>query len=117
MKKYCDYNFYVNEYNGTMAEEDFNREVLKASAYVDMVTMNRITASVLNKYTDQIKLATCAACDVYYAAEKGGEVTSETVGSWSRSYGASGMTVQQKLQDSVENYLVMTGLLYRGSVL
>lgn len=117
MTKYCDYEFYSKEYNGTMAEEDFNREVLKASAYVDMVTMNRITTSVLNKYSDQIKLATCAACDVYFTAEKGGEVTSETVGSWSVSYGTSGMTAQQKLQESVENYLVMTGLLYRGAML
>ncbi len=117
MTKYCDYVFYVTEYYGTMAEEDFNREVLKASAYVDMVTMNRITASILEKYETQIKLATCAACDVYYAAEKGGEITSESVGSWSRSYGSSGMTTQQKLQDCVENYLALTGLLYRGALL
>lgn len=116
MTKYCDYEFYSKEYNGTMAEEDFNREVLKASAYVDMVTMNRITTSVLNKYSDQIKLATCAACDVYFTAEKG-EVSSETVGSWSVSYGTSGITTQQKLQDSVEDYLLMTGLLYRGAQL
>lgn len=116
MTKYCDYEFYSKEYNGTMAEEDFNREVLKASAYVDMVTMNRITTSVLNKYSDQIKLATCAACDVYFTAEKG-EVASETVGSWSVSYGTSGMTAQQKLQDCVEDYLLMTGLLYRGAQL
>jgi hypothetical protein len=117
MTRYCDYDFYASEYCGTMAEEDFNREVLKASAYVDMVTMNRITASVLNKYADQIKLATCAACDVYFAADNGGEITSESVGGWSRSYGSSGLTTQQKLQDSVENYLAMTGLLYRGAVI
>lgn len=117
MTRYCDYDFYASEHCGTMAEEDFNREILRASAYVDMVTMNRITASVLNKFADQIKLAACAACDVYHAADNGGEIASESVGGWSRSYSSSGMTTQQKLQDSVEIYLQATGLLYRGAVI
>lgn len=117
MEKYCDYDYYVKEYNGTMPEEDFNREVLKASAYVDQITMKRITPDVLKKYGEEIKLATCAACDCLYSFESGGEVTSESVGSWSRSYGSSGRTHQQKLQDSVETYLIMTGLLYRGATL
>ena len=117
MEKYCDYEFYMNEYKGIMPEEDFDREVLKASAYIDQITMKRITPSVLAKYSEEIKLATCAACDCLYSFASGGEVTSETVGSWSRSYGGSGRTQQQKLQDCTETYLLMTGLLYRGTSL
>lgn len=115
MTTYVNYEFYSNSYHGTMAEDDFNREVVRASAYIGMITMNRITDSVLRRFSDEIKLATCAACEVYYAAEKGGEIASESVGSWSRTYSNTGTTTQQKLQDAVEPYLIMTGLLFRGA--
>lgn len=117
MMRYCDYDYYVNEYQGTMSEEDFNREVLKASAYINQITLGRINEITLAKYSEEIKLATCAACDCIYVDSTGGEVTSESVGSWSRSYGGSGKTSQQKLYDSAETYLLMTGLLYRGAML
>lgn len=115
MTTYVDYEFYLNSYHGTMAEDDFNREVVRASAYIDMITMNRITDSVLRRFSDEIRLATCAACDVYCTTEKGGEIASESVGSWSRTYSNTGKTAQQKLQDAAEPYLIMTGLLFKGA--
>lgn len=117
MTTYVDYDYYCNTYNGTMSEDDFKREVVRASAYVNMVTMGRIDSAMLNKYPDEIKMATCAACEVYYAAAKGGDIASESVGSWSRTYSNAGVTTQQKLQDAVETFLLMTGLLFRGAVL
>ncbi len=114
---YCDYDFYINQYHGKMSEEDFEREAAKASAYIDLITMSRITPEVFKKYEEKIKLATCAVTDTYHTESDGGELASQTVGSWTKTYKGSGKSTAQKLQDSAETYLLMTGLLYRGAVI
>lgn len=117
MTTYVDYSYYIATYKGTLSEDDFHREVVRATAYVNQVTMGRISSAIFEKYADEIKMATCAACEVYHAAEKGGEIASESVGSWSRTYSTTSTTTQQKLQEAVETFLMMTGLLFRGCML
>ena len=34
MNVYADYNFYTTEYRGGAAEEEFERQIMKASAHV-----------------------------------------------------------------------------------
>jgi hypothetical protein len=43
-----------------------------------------------------------------------GEVQSETLGQWSRTYRDSGRQREAKLQNVLRQYLGETGLLYRG---
>lgn len=117
MKKYAEYDFYVNEYGGTLPEEVFEKNIGKASAYIDYVTMRRITYSVLEKHKEDISLAACAVVEEYHSQSSGGELSSQTVGPWTRVYRASGKTPEQKLTDAVEHYLMFTGLLYRGACL
>ena len=87
MSKYADYDFYIDTYNGTMAESDFER-----------------------------KIAAGTAVDTPDGAQrrKGGELASQTVGPWTKVYKGSGKTADQRKAEAAETYLLMTGLLYRG---
>lgn len=111
--KYVDYEFYINEYGGTLPEEVFDKHVVSASAYIKYVTMGRINSAAMAQFGEEIKLATCAVLETYqHNAE--GELSSQTVGPWTRVYKASGKTTDQKLNDAAEHYLLFTGLMYRG---
>ena len=112
--KYVDYSFYTEEYGGTLPEAVFNKNVNRASAYVDYVTMGRAKAA-LDKFGEEIKLATCAVLEEQVATEHG-ELSSQTVGPWTKVYSASGKTTDQKLNDAAEHYLLFTGLMYRGAL-
>lgn len=114
MSKYADYDFYTNTYNGTMAESDFEREILRASAYIDHITIGRIIPANLEKFQEKISLAACAVADECYMERKGGELASQTVGPWTKVYKGSGKTADQRKAEAAETYLLMTGLLYRG---
>lgn len=134
---YADYDYYTNVYLGSaIAEEDFPRMASRASRYIDYITRNKAEkhASLL-----AVKDCCCALAERYQMIEaseqlalqsvKAGsadtaEVSSETVGSWSRSYRSGGDSAQSAAQaategrsvllDTVRMYLANTGLLYRG---
>ena len=112
--KYVDYGYYTNEYGGTLTEAVFDKHVKRASAYVNYVTMGRANAA-LGQFEEEIKSATCAVLEEQVANENG-ELSSQTVGPWTRVYTASGKTTDQKLNDAAEHYLLFTGLMYRGAL-
>ena len=114
---YADYNFYVTSYGGTLTEDAFNKLITKASAYVDYITMGRINPFLLDTYREKISLAACSVVDVLHDEANGGELSSQTVGPWTRTYKGSGKTADQKKYDSAEVYRLPTGLLYRGGAL
>ena len=114
---YAEYDFYVNNYGGTLTEDAFKKHIAKASAYVDYITMGRITVFILNLHKERISLAACSVVDALHDEANGGELSSQTVGPWTRTYKGSGKTAEQKKYDSAEVYLLPTGLLYRGSTL
>lgn len=132
---YADYGFYVSEYCGErISGGEFPRLALRASAYLDACTMGR-AKNRPEMY--ELKMACCALSDQYQAIETaqisaqkslaatlesgGGEVSSETVGSWSKSYRSGGDSAasilaaaqnnQAALADIVRMYLGSTGLL------
>lgn len=134
---YANYDFYRNEYFGRAIEEtDFLRFALRASQYIDYITMGKAEA---RSDLEAVKMCCCALAEQYQVMEiahelvqkslsavsaNGTEVSSETVGSWSRSYRSSGdsaqsaaqsaQAVKTTLRDTVMQYLARTGLLYRG---
>lgn len=110
---YADYEYYKNQYNGNaIPASDFPRLAIRASAYLDSITFGRISSDAVS---DKVKMATCAIADLYYKDEKGGELASETVGSYSRSFNkAKPKTLEVKLWTEAVMYLGNTGLLYRG---
>ncbi len=111
---YADYAYYTDIYGGTMPVEDFKRLSRQASAYIDQVTFGRAGRSHPQKIQNKIKDACCAVADVLKKKEDGGEVTSQTVGPWTKRFAESGKTLDQQQHDTVLLYLGNTGLMYRG---
>lgn len=97
---YADYDFYVNTYFGnSISEEDFPRLSTRASDYIRSATKG-LSDTVDGWQLEAVKKASCAIADVLLddeimtASAFSGEqtVSSETVGSWSRSYGPSSIS-------------------------
>lgn len=134
---YADYEYYTTTYLGTaIKEEDFPRLSLRASSFLDYYTQGRAEGA---KDLDAVKMACCALAEQYQSIEaaqalaqkslstaidSGGELQSQTVGSWSKTYRSGGDSAQQALSSAqsaqaslvsiVQRYLGTSGLLYRG---
>ena len=120
---YADYEYYTTTYKGSLSKEEFEKSIMKSSAYVSSPSFGRADA---NKELDEVKLAACAVCDLIANDEKvrskhsGRVVTSENTDGYSVSYesGGNGETADdllgRKIFDTLELYLMPTGLLYMG---
>lgn len=134
---YADYEYYKDTYLGTAIKEaDFPRLALRASSFLDYYTQGRAAQNV---DLDALKMACCAVAEQYQyvdtaqslaqkslttSLETDGELQSQTVGSWSKTYRSGGETAQQaataaqtaqaSLSAAAMQYLAGTGLLYRG---
>lgn len=123
MNLYADYEYYTSTYKGNLPKEEFEKSIMKASAYVRRITFGRADD---NAEMDEVKIATCAVCDLIANDEKvrskhsGRVVTSENTDGYSVSYesGGNGETADEllgrKIFDTLELYLMPTGLLYMG---
>lgn len=123
MNLYTDYEYYTSTYKGNLPKEEFEKSIMKASAYVRRITFGRADD---NTEMDEVKIATCAVCDLIANDEKvrskhsGRVVTSENTDGYSVSYesGGNGETADEllsrKISDTLELYLMPTGLLYMG---
>lgn len=134
---YADFEYYANTYLGTAIEyNDFSRLSLRASAFLDYYTQGR---AAKNEELDALKMCCCAIAEQYQyidtakalaqksitsSLENNGELQSQTVGSWSKTYRSGGDSAQQALSSVqaaqsaltaiAQQYLAGTGLLYRG---
>lgn len=118
---YANYEYYTGTYIGSaLTEEEFTRAATRASSFLDYFTRNRAKA-----YTgDELKMCCCALAEQYQIIESaqaqsmsGGELQSQTVGSWSKSYRSGTETAaaaREALAGIATRYLAHTGLLYRG---
>ncbi len=96
---YADFEYYANTYLGTAIEyNDFSRLSLRASAFLDYYTQGR---AAKNAKLDALKMCCCAIAEQYQyidtakalaqksitsSLENNGELQSQTVGSWSKTY-------------------------------
>lgn len=134
---YADFEYYANTYLGTAIEyNDFPRLSLRASSFLDYYTQGRAAQNV---DLEALKMACCAIAEQYQyidtakalaqksltaSLESNGELQSQTVGSWSKTYRSGGDSAQQALSSAqtvqaslaaiAQQYLSGTGLLYRG---
>lgn len=143
---YADYSFYTETFYGTaISEADFPRLSSRASDFIDYYTRGK-AAKVTDEnvlptlakcccaiaeamQTDEQNKALVAKATAAALASANGEIKSETVGSWSQSYAtASDYIKAGSKADAVKDaraayaaiaqeYLVNTGLLYRGGCL
>jgi ABC-type hemin transport system substrate-binding protein len=93
------YEFYVSTYMGNqIAEHDFPRLITRAGVYVENLC---VTAD-----ESKLNMAICAVAEAWQTNEQGGELASQSVGGWSKSYQqAKPKTNEQRLLDAVKMYL------------
>ena len=135
---YANFCFYANEYYGQAIDEfAFPRLAIRASSYLDYYTKGRAGK---NPELKELKMACCAVAEQYQIIEQaqamarkslseslksdGGEVQSESVGSWSKTFRSAGdsagsaasvaANAQASLAAVARQYLTGTGLIYRG---
>lgn len=125
MTAYADYTFYTTTFAGTaIASTEFTRLANRASQVLDQLTFDR-TAPVVTANTDtvlitKIKNATCEIAEEIKRQETAGNAdgkTSESVGSYSVSFGANSratMTNRAKWQDAARFWLSGTELMFKG---
>lgn len=123
MNLYASYAYYISTYRGNLTEEEFEKFIVPATAHVRRVTFGRADQ---NMELDEVKLATCAICDLLVNDEKarsqhsGRAVVSENTDGYSVTYesGRDGDTaddlLNRKIYRSAELYIEPTGLLYMG---
>lgn len=65
---YVDYEYYVDDYYGTLPEDSFNSLVLKASKEIDRNVNTRLTENIINNLPEeaqeQLKYTACALIDL-----------------------------------------------------
>ena len=131
---YATYEFYLNDYHGAIILSDFERYAQKASSFLDYCTLGR---AKVHSDMQELKMACCALADQYQtielsnlAAQKslqtaisadGAEVSSESVGSWSKSFRSAGESAaavtnstknaRAELLTIAREYLAHTGLM------
>ena len=112
-----DYLFYSEIFHGQMAEADFERLVVYASAYLDELTMGRTASDLPAETAAKVEMAICAVADAYLVNEQGGGIASETNDGISVTYVAAignAKTDGRRLYEAAAMFLGSTGLLYRG---
>lgn len=117
MKQFADYKFYQEVYCGNDIQDEniFKRMVIKASFFLDEVTLGRI-----KEPTEEVKLTVCAIADIEYKEQKENnedQIASESVGTHSISYVKKTKTTEEYAREKMRvarTYLANTGLLYRG---
>lgn len=105
---YADFEYYSTVYMGKeIAGDDFPRLSTRASAY-----LNTISSAEKHQSDDAVRLAVCAVAEAWQRNEAGGEVVSQSVGIWSKTYATGATrTKEQALMDAARMYLSPVGLM------
>ena len=128
---YADYTYYCTEFYGRSIDEwDWPYAAQRASDFIDYITWNKAKN---NAELEAVKKACCAVAEQYATIDamraaanakvtSEGIIASESVGEHSRSFrsGADGIqaitAAEAQLSAIARQYLLPTGLLYRGGV-
>ncbi|WP_461368078.1 head-tail connector protein [Candidatus Darwinibacter acetoxidans] len=95
-----DYSYYIDEYHGNqIPEPDFPRLIARAGAYLARAVCG-------SPDPDNYKMAACAVAEAWQTNEQGGDLASQSVGSWSRSYAdRKPKSDNQRLLEAAQLYL------------
>ena len=111
------YAFYAETYHGALTEADYNRLAVKASAYLDRVTFNRLAAVTDAPTLELAKLACCAVADAMADIERNPGVQAESNDGVSVTYAVGAGPAKadgKRLRETAGLFLGGTDLLYRG---
>lgn len=77
-----DYAFYTDTYHGNqITEADFPRLAARADSWLESLGCDLSGAP-----PDTLDMAICAVAEAWQTNEQGGDIVSQSVGSWSKSY-------------------------------
>ena len=96
-----DYGYYTSEYLGNqITAQDFPRLIARAGDYL-------ATLPCVNADAEKLKKAACAVAEAWQVNEQGGDVASQSVGSWSKTFtkAAKPKSDAQRLMDAAKLYL------------
>lgn len=114
---YADYAYYTDTYKGAVLDAaSFPLYARKATQMIKLHTFNRIKE---DNIPDEAKMCCCELAEEMYKHEKeyAGNIASEKVGEYSVSYVDKEKAETQhrgKCKEIIYNWLINTGLLYRG---
>jgi hypothetical protein len=127
--QYVDFTYYSTSFGGsTILEADFNKYERKARVFLDSITFNRLQDDA-TLITDAVKDCLCEMMEKSFGLEQeeaatGGKlIASETVDGFTQTYAIADGEKNEidkskidkiKLYNIAREYLVNTGLLYRG---
>ena len=105
MENYADYEFYTNDYKGSLSNDLFSSLIVKASREIDRNVNRKLTQEYINsldadgKY--RIKYTACELCDYFNTNGSNGGVgkaRSISIDGVSKSNGNSNETYQEALR-------------------
>lgn len=100
---YAEYAFYTGTYGGKdIPQADYTKFAARAKAYIDKMTQGQVKS--LDPVPENVKMAACAVAEAYRVNETG-ELTSQTVGSWSKHYAKIAKSDDQRLLEALQLYL------------
>lgn len=95
----ADFTFYRNEYKGNAITNstEFERLATRATAYLVKLTGG----------SDETvsPMAICAVAEAWQTNEQGGDIVSQSVGGWSKSYAARHMSNEERLYNAAKMYI------------
>lgn len=118
--QYCTYEFYSDEYGGTLlTESEWKKHEIIAAAAVDKATFGRMKKAGFASADDvpeEIKLAICsvAECSVRAEMHGGHTVASETTGKHSVTYADSDVSTESAMRRAAMQFLSGSRWTYRG---
>ena len=115
---YADFAYYTDTYKGAVLDAaSFDLYSMKATLIIRQHTFNRIED---DNIPDDVKMCCCELAELIYSHDKtktGNGIASEKVGDYSVSFVNTLDIVtlnKSKQTEIINNWLLMTGLLYRG---
>lgn len=98
-----DYKYYTDTYKGIEigSAKDFNRLALRADAYIKQFMGGKVDSLSPDVYNNAI----CAVAEAWQTNEQGGDLASQSVGSWSKSYANKPMSNEERLKQAALLYL------------
>ena len=117
MTNYADYAYYTDTYGGAVIDTaSFDLYAARATQKIKLYTFNRI---VDDNIPDEAKMCCCELAELIFRADKEDTkgIASEKVGEYSVAYTSPEAREKQLSKSTaniINNWLAMTGLLYRG---
>lgn len=100
---YADFAYYSGTYKGnSIPEADFDRLILRASSYLDRVSGDTVKETPED---ETVKMATCSVAEAWQTNEQGGDVVSQSVGPWSKTFQKPTKTDDDRLFEAARLYL------------